>query len=131
MSTDHEEEGEEKLPMLQAEELYVDDAAFIDLGNDHERQAYALIMDRVFANTKEFDLDLLEKIGMDSELHSIWQALGWEDFVPVQEVGSRPTTIQFLYTLQEDASGISFRFHGVLYRVSLKDLSHTLGCHWR
>jgi hypothetical protein len=68
---------------------------------------------------------------MDSEFDSIWQALGWEGFVLVQEVGSRPTTIQFLCTLQEDASGISFRFHGVPYRVSWKDLSRTLGFHRR
>ena len=93
MSTDREEEGEEELPTPQVEEVYAIDAAFIDLRSDRERQAYALIKDRVFANTKEFDPDLLEKTGMDSEFNSIWQDLGWEDFVPVQEVGSRPTTI--------------------------------------
>jgi hypothetical protein len=95
--------------------LYIVDATFIYLRSDHKRQSYALIKDRVFANTKEFDPDLLEKIGMDSEFNSIWQALGWEDFVPVQEVGSRPNTIQFLYTIQEDAIGIAFRFHEVPY----------------
>jgi hypothetical protein len=126
MSTDCEVEGEEELPMPQADEVYTIDAAFIDLRSDHERQAYAPIKDRVFANTKEFDPDLLKKTGMDSEFNSIWQALGWEDFVPVQEVGSRPTTIKFLCTLQEDATGFSFRFHGVPYRVSWKDLSRTI-----
>jgi hypothetical protein len=80
-------------PTPQAEEVYAVDATFIDLRNDCERQAYALIKDRVFANSKEFDLDLLEKTGMDTEFDSICQALGWEDFVPIQEVGSRPTTI--------------------------------------
>jgi hypothetical protein len=129
MPTDREKEGEEELLTPQVEEVYAVDAAFIDFRNDRERQACTLIKDRVFANTKEFDPGLLEKIGMDSEFDSIWQALGWEDFVPVHEVGSRPTTIQFLYTLQEDASSISFRFHGVLYRVSWKDLSRTLGFH--
>jgi hypothetical protein len=130
MSTDREE-GEKELPTPQAEEVYTIDAAFIDLRNGREIQAYALIKGRVFANTKEFDPDLLDKTGMDSKFNSIWQALGWEDFVLVQEVGSRPTTIQFLCTLQEDASGISFQFHGVLYRVSWKGLSHTLGFHHR
>jgi hypothetical protein len=66
---------------------------------------------------------------MDSEFNSIWQALGWKEFDLVQEVGSRPTSIQFLCTLQEDASGISFRNHGVPYRVSWKDLSRNLGFH--
>jgi hypothetical protein len=76
--------------------VYAVDTTFIDLRSDREKQAYTLIKNRVFTNTKEFDLDLLEKIGMDLEFDSIWQALGWEDFVLVQEVGSRPTTIQFL-----------------------------------
>jgi hypothetical protein len=61
MSTDGEEEGEEQLPTPQADEVYAVDVAFIDLRSDHERQAYALIKDRVFANTKKFDQDLLEK----------------------------------------------------------------------
>jgi hypothetical protein len=60
MSTDHEEEGEEELPTPQANKVYTVDAAFIDLMSDRERQA-CLIKDRVFANTKEFDPDLLEK----------------------------------------------------------------------
>jgi hypothetical protein len=77
----------------QADEVYAVDAAFINLKSDRERQAYTLIKDRVFANTKEFHPNLREKIGMDSKFISIWHALGWEDFVPVQEVGSRPTTI--------------------------------------
>jgi hypothetical protein len=76
--------------------VYAVDTTFIDLRSDREKQAYTLIKNRVFTNTKEFDPDLLEKIGMDLEFDSIWQALGWEDFVLVQEVGSRPTTIQFL-----------------------------------
>jgi hypothetical protein len=87
------EEGEEELPTPRAEEVYTVDAAFVDLRNDSERQAYALINDRVFANTKEFDPDLHEKTGMDSKFDSIWQALGWKGFVPVQEIGSRPITI--------------------------------------
>jgi hypothetical protein len=107
MSTDCEE-GEEELPTPQAEEGYAVDAAFIDLRSDRERQAYALVKDRVFANTKELNPNLLEKRGMDTEFDSVSQTLGWEDLVPVQEVGSRPTTIQFLCTLQEDVSGISF-----------------------
>jgi hypothetical protein len=93
MSAEREGEGEEELRIPQADEVYAFETAFIDLKSDRERQAYALIKDRVFANTKEFDPDLFEKIGMDSEFNSIWQNLGWEEFVPVQEVGSRPTTI--------------------------------------
>jgi hypothetical protein len=121
----------EELPTPQAERVYVADAPFIDLRDDRERQAYAFLMDRVFANTKEFDSTLLDKTGTNSEFDSMWQALAWEGFVPVQEIGSRPITIQFLYTLQEEAKGITFRFHGMQYRVSWKDLSCTLSFHYR
>jgi hypothetical protein len=131
MSTKHEEEEEEELCTLQAKGVDVVDAPFIDLRDEQERQAYAILKDRVFSNTREFDPTLLERTGMDFEFDSIWQALGWESFVPVQEIGSRPITIQFPCTLQEEAFGISFRFHRVLYRVSWKDLSCTLRfrCH--
>jgi hypothetical protein len=68
---------------------------------------------------------------MDFESDSIWQALGWKGFVPIQEIGSKPSTIQFFCTLQEYASGISVQFDGVPYRVSWKDLSCTQGFHRR
>jgi hypothetical protein len=45
MSTGREEEEEEELPTPQAEEVYAVEAAFIDLRNDRERQAYTLIKD--------------------------------------------------------------------------------------
>ena len=131
MSTDREEEEEEELPTPRAEGAINTDAAFIDLRDDRERQAYALIKDRVFANTKESDSALLEKTGMDSEFDSIWHALGWENFVSVWEISSRPLTIQFLCTLREDVTGIMFRFHGMSYRVSWPNLSCTLGFHRR
>jgi hypothetical protein len=92
MSTEHEEE-EEELPTLQVEGVYAVDAPFIDLRDERERQAYTILKDRVFSNTREFDLTLLERMGMDSEFNSIWQALGWEGFVSVQKIGSRPITI--------------------------------------
>jgi hypothetical protein len=95
-----------KAPTPQAEGVYAVDAPFIDLRDEQVRQAYAILKDRVFSNTREFDPTLLERTGMDSEFDSIWQALGWEGFVPVQEIESRPITIQFLYTLQEDAPSI-------------------------
>jgi hypothetical protein len=45
----------------QADEVYAVDAAFINLKSDRERQAYTLIKDRVFANTKEFHPNFVRK----------------------------------------------------------------------
>ena len=90
---DHAEEEGEEQPTPQAMEVSAADAAFVNLQDDREKQAHAILKDRVFANTKEFDLTLLEKTGMDSKFDSIWHALGWEEFVPVQELDSQPLTI--------------------------------------
>jgi hypothetical protein len=38
----------------------------MDLREKQEKQVYAILKDRVFSNAKEFDLNLLKKIGMDS-----------------------------------------------------------------
>ena len=102
----YKEEEEQAEP--QVVEVSIADATFVDLRDDRERQAYALLKDRVFSNTMAFNLNLLEKIGMDSEFVSIWHALGWEEFFPVHELGSRPLTIQFLCSLREEANGIKF-----------------------
>jgi len=69
----------------------------------------------------------MEKTGMNSEFASILYALGWEDFVPVTELGSLPLTIQFLCSLVEDANDIKFCLFVTEYRVSWKDLSRHLG----
>jgi hypothetical protein len=79
--------------MLQAEGVYVVDAPFIDLRDEWERQSYAILKDWVFSNMRELNPALLERTGMDFESDSIWQALGWKGFVPIQEIGSKPSTI--------------------------------------
>jgi hypothetical protein len=70
-----------------------DDAPYLDLRDDHEKQAYALLKRRDFGHTKAFDLDLLEKTGMDVDFARIWHAIGWDGFVPVEKNGSRLLTI--------------------------------------
>ena len=69
----------------------------------------------------------MEKTGLNLEFASIWHALGWEEFAPVTELGSRPLTIQFLCSLTEIPDGIQFRLFGTDYRVSWKELSRLLG----
>ena len=50
---------------------------------------------------------------MDVDFTRIWHAVGWDDFVPVEENGSRLLTIQFLCTLRKVDDGVSFRLFGV------------------
>ena len=46
-------------------EIDEDDAPYLDLQDDRERQAYSMIKNRSFGHTRAFDLDLLRKTGMD------------------------------------------------------------------
>lgn len=109
MLMDYEEEYEEK-PQLQAEDMQIkeNDAPYLDLRDDRERQAYTLIKNREFHHTWLFDPDLLEKAGMDYEFNTIWRVIGWETFVSFDELVSRPLTIQVLCTICEVPDDITF-----------------------
>ena len=98
---DYEQDEQEKQaeePQAEDMEIVEDDAPYVDLRDDRERQAYAMLKHRDFGHTKAFDLDLLEKTGMDVDFACVWHAVGWDDFVPVEENGSHLLTIQFLCT---------------------------------
>jgi hypothetical protein len=82
----HNEEQAE--PQAEDMELDDDDAPYLELRDDHERQAYALLKCWDFGDTKALDLDLLEKIGMDVDFPQVWHTIGWDGFVPVEENGS-------------------------------------------
>ena len=112
---EQEEQFEEQATEPQAENMEIDedDAPYLDLRDDRERQAYAMIKNRSFGQTRAFDPDLLEKIGMDIDFARVWHAVGWDGFVPIEENGSRLLTIQFLCTLREVDDGVSFRLFGV------------------
>ena len=54
-----EEQAEE--PQAKDMEIDADDALYLDLQDDRERQAYAMIKNRSFGHTRAFDPDLLKK----------------------------------------------------------------------
>jgi hypothetical protein len=104
-----------------------DNAPYLNLQDNRERQTHAVLKRRDFGHTKAFDLDLLEKTGMDVDFACVWHVVGWDGFVPVEENGSRLLTIQFLCPLMEVDDRISFRFFGNEFYLSWKNLSHHLG----
>ena len=107
-------EQEEQYEEVQAEpkaegmEIDEDDAPYLDLRDARERQAYAIIKNRSFVHTRAFDPELLIKIGMYEDFADVWHAIGWINFAPVEEYGSRLLTIQFLCTLREVENGVYF-----------------------
>ena len=125
---EQEEQFEEQAAYPEAEDMEIDedDAPYLDLRDDRERQAYAMIKNRIFGHTRAFDPDLLEKTGMDVDIARVWHAVGWDGFVPVEENGSRLLTIQFLCTLREVDNGVSFRLFGVERYFNWKNFSHLL-----
>ncbi len=92
--------------------------ADLNLVDDQERQAYYMLSDREYAHTREYSLELLEKIGMYTDFRAIWKAVGWQRFAVVDEPGSRLLTLQFLRTSKETEDGISFRFFHKEYTLS-------------
>ena len=87
-------EDKETVPTEEQEQPMEDnDAPHLDLEGDQETQAYNLMKNCEFIHMPAYDLNLLEKIGMDVEFSTIWNAVGWEDVAPVWEEGSRLLTI--------------------------------------
>ena len=102
-----ESQALEEQPAQQEEEEAPDDS-HLDIRGERELQAYNILKARTFSHTWEFDEDLLEKTGMNAEFVSVWKAVGWSSFAEIFELGSRDLTIQFLCTLVETNTGISF-----------------------
>src|SRR6185295_13846907 len=65
------------------------------------------------------------KIGMYEDFSNVWHEIGWDNFVLVEEYGSRLLTIQFLCTLREVENGVYFRLFGKEYLLSWKLLPAT------
>ena len=111
MDYEQDEEQYEEVqaePQAEAMEIDEDEAPYLDLRDAHERQAYAIIKDRSFVHTRAFDLELQIKTGMYEDFANVWHAIGWGNFTPVEEYGSRLLTIQFLCTLREVENGVLF-----------------------
>ena len=85
-----------------------------------------MIKHRSFGHTRAFDPELLEKTGMDIDFAHVWHAVGWDDFMPFEENGSRLLTIQFLCTLREVDDGVCFLLFGNERYFNWRNFSHLL-----
>ena len=97
---DYEEEEQHEEMQAEVIEIDAEDAPYLDLRDDRERQGYAILKNQNFVHTWAFDPDLLIKTGMYEDFSNVWHAIGWDNFDPVEEYGSRILTIQFLCTLR-------------------------------
>ena len=110
MDYEEEEQYEEMQAEPQAEAIEIDaeDAPYLDLRDDHECQGYAILKNQSFVHSRAFDPKLLIKTGMYEDFSNVWHAIGWDNFIAVEEYGSQLLTIQFLFTLREVENGVYF-----------------------
>ena len=95
MDYEEEEQYEEMQAEPQAEIIEIDaeDAPYLDLRDDRERQGYSILKNQSFVHTRAFDPELLIKTGTYEDFANVWHAIGWDNIVPVEEYGSRLLTI--------------------------------------
>jgi len=114
MDYEEEEQYEEMQAKPQAEVIEIDaeDAPYLDLRDDRERQGYAILKNRSFVHTRAFDPDLLIKTGMYEDFSSVWHAIGWDNFIPVKDYGSDSSPSNFFALFGRWKTGFIFDFLG-------------------
>jgi hypothetical protein len=55
---------------------------------------------REFAHTRVYDVNLLERVGLDKELPTILRTVGWGKFYDEPHLGSHLLTLEFLITFE-------------------------------
>jgi hypothetical protein len=53
------------------------DGVEISFRSSEEMQKYESLRHREFAHTHVYDVNILERVGLDEELHTILRAIGW------------------------------------------------------
>jgi hypothetical protein len=99
-----------------------DDVLEATTGNDisirtiEEREKYESLHRREFAHSCIYDVNLLERVGMDKELPTILRTISWGKLYDQPHQGSCLLTLEFLITFETDKKGrklfIKFRLFG-------------------
>jgi hypothetical protein len=97
----------------------------ISIHTTTEMERYESLRHRVFAHTCVYDVNLLERVGLDDELPTILGTIGWEKLYDEPRLGSCLLTLEFLITFEtvekNRKSFVKFR----LFRKSFGcDFSH-------
>jgi hypothetical protein len=74
-----------------------------------EMEKYESLLYRGFAHTRVYDVYLHERVGLDEELPTILQIVGWGRLYDKPRLGSRLLTLEFLMTFETvEKNGKSF-----------------------
>jgi hypothetical protein len=72
----------------------------ISIRTTTEMEKYESLHHREFAHTHVYDVNLLERVGLDEELFTILQTIGWGKLYDEPRLGSRLLTLEFLITFE-------------------------------
>jgi hypothetical protein len=95
-----------------------------------EMKKYKSLHHREFAHTHIYDVNLLEKVGLDEELPIILQTIGWRKLYDEPCLGSRLLTLEFLMIFETVEKGrklfVKFRLFGKSFGYDLSYFSELL-----
>jgi hypothetical protein len=63
-------------------------------------EKYESLHHQDFAHTRVYDVNLLERVGLDKELPTILQTVGWGELYDEPRLGSCLLTLEFLMTFE-------------------------------
>jgi hypothetical protein len=77
----------------------------ISICTTEKMEKYESLHHREFAHTRIYDVNLLERVGLDEELPTILQTIGWGKLYDEPHQGSRLLTLEFLTTFETVEKG--------------------------
>jgi hypothetical protein len=72
----------------------------ISIHTIEEIEKYESLHHREFAHTHVYDVNLLERVGLDEEIPTILSTIGWRKLYDEPRLGSRLLTLEFLITFE-------------------------------
>ena len=102
----------------------------IALNSADDWERFESLRRREFVHTRVYEMGLLEKVGMDTELRDVFHSIGWENLFEAPQPGSRFLTLEFLTTFESFLRGrksmVSFRLFGKGFEFDLARFSELL-----
>jgi hypothetical protein len=95
-----------------------------------EMEKYESLRHREFGHTRVYDVNLLERIGLDEELPTILQTIGWGKLYDEPRLGSCLLTLEFVMTFETTEknrkSSMKFRLFGMSFGCDFSRFSELL-----
>jgi hypothetical protein len=95
-----------------------------------EMEKYESLHRREIAHTRIYDVNLLERVGLNEELPTILRTIGWRKLYDEPRIGSRLLTLEFLMTFEivekNRKSFVKFRLFGKSFGCDFSCFSELL-----